>query len=516
MGTTPSDYAAPGSTQTYAAPGNGWQDTRPPQAPPSGRRSALRWVVPTVAAVAVLGGGAFGALTLLGGGQPDEVIPGNAIAYLRLDMDPSLGQKAAAVRFLHDVPGLGDTLSDGDVRQDLFDRFKEQEPQLKDVSYQRDIAPWLGDRLGVAVLPPAFGEPDPSLLVAVQVTDEDKARAELPGLFPAADRPDITFRDGYALLIDKGQKSWLNSYLADGRLADDPEYQSDMAALGEQGVFSGWMDLRQVNRLSNSSTPAGLERAAGRLGRTAFALRFDSDYIELAGVGRDMKGINKLLPATGGTSSHLADLPADTAFAAELIRPDLGVRNLWKALDKSGVTMQGGFQQEVATIEQAFGLQLPQDLETLVGKRLTIAAPAQDLTGAGTPTVGARAQTKARQAERILDRIDRRLQPGGTSLPVRHRAKDGELFVATSNRYLQQLTRPGTLGDQPLFRTAVADSADADTAVFVNLDEVERQYLSDIEDKDVRALVENLDAVGFSGSLQDGNAVTYSVRLVGD
>ncbi len=71
----------------------------------------------------MLGAGAVFAVQQLSGGgaQPADVLPGDAYGYVRLDIDPSAGQKIAAVRFLDKLPQVRDTLGGDDPRKKLWD-----------------------------------------------------------------------------------------------------------------------------------------------------------------------------------------------------------------------------------------------------------------------------------------------------------------------------------------------------------------------------------------------------------
>ena len=136
----------------------------------------------------LVGGGTAVAVTMLGGGgaQPDSVLPGNAIAYVRMDIDPSAGQKIAAVRLLRKLPQVDDALAGGgDPRQKLFQTLQKDSPDLRSVDYDKDVKPWLGDRFGVAVLP-SDQAGDVNVAVALQVKDEDKARAGITKLMAAS------------------------------------------------------------------------------------------------------------------------------------------------------------------------------------------------------------------------------------------------------------------------------------------------------------------------------------------
>ena len=165
-------------------------------------------MVAIVAVLAVLGGGAvFAYGRLAGGDQPAAVLPGNAVAYARIDLNPSAGQKVAALRFLMKFPSakekIGLNSDQDDLRQKLFDLIKKDAgDDLADVDFDKDIKPWLGDRAGVAAVPGKDGE-EPDAVVAVQVKDEDKANAGLDKLFAKEkDKPGRAFSNGYVILSD--------------------------------------------------------------------------------------------------------------------------------------------------------------------------------------------------------------------------------------------------------------------------------------------------------------------------
>ena len=92
-------------------------------------------------------------------------------------------------------------------------RCRRTRADLKSVDYDKDVKPWLGDRFGVAVLP-SDQAGDVNVAVALQVKDEDKARAGINKLMAAsggtAQDPDVAFRDGYALLTEKGKGAGLS------------------------------------------------------------------------------------------------------------------------------------------------------------------------------------------------------------------------------------------------------------------------------------------------------------------
>src|SRR4051794_27668385 len=95
------------------APGTDVLDSRSTQPDPRGAadrpsRRGNRLVAAIGAAIAVtLIGGTASAVGLLlsgGGPQPEDVFPGNAFAFAKIDLDPAAGQKIALARLLHKFP----------------------------------------------------------------------------------------------------------------------------------------------------------------------------------------------------------------------------------------------------------------------------------------------------------------------------------------------------------------------------------------------------------------------------
>lgn len=481
------------------------------------RRNIVRWAVPAVAVLAVGGGAAFAVSAVAGGdAQPDTVIPASAMGYLRLDVDPSVGQKLAAVRFLSRATDVKDVLSGDDFRKSVFEKVQRDEPGLADIDYDRDVAPWLGDRLGIGVLPPSSGE-EPVVVVALEVKDEDKARTGIGRLTKdSAVDTDVAFRDGYALMTSKGNLARVTTALDKGALATNASYRGDMEALGETGVLSGWADLRQVAKLADASQPAALKDSTDKLGRAAFALRFDSSYLELAGVGRGAEAVPELA-STG--PSELGTLPADTAAALSLSGVDRVVDEGWRTYQQTVSSLGASgqdFQDQVAGVEQSLGLKLPADLKTLLGTHLLLAVPSQDFSAVqDVPTMGLRISTDAEKADATLTRVERTLADQGQQLPLEHEAKDGRFLVATSKDYLDDLGKEGALGEQDAFRLAVPDANDAQFAAYVNLDAFEPLTLPEVP-AGQRDLVKGLRSIGVSGTATGHGDSTFRLRLVGE
>ncbi len=303
-------------------------------------------LIPLVAVLAVLavvtGGGIFAYARLTGGGQPAAVLPGNAIAYARVDLNPSAGQKVAAVRFLLKFPSakekIGLTSDQDDLRQKLFELLKKEAgDDLADVDFEKDVKPWLGDRAGVAALPGKDGE-KPDAMVAVEVKDQDKATAGLDKLFAKEkNKPGRAFTDGYVLLSEN--QAIVDAAVASSKespLAENAKFKADMDALGEQGFVSFWADSKGL-ALASGKRLTEEQRSALPAGSMAAALRFDSQHVELKGVAHGDQSIKVNSPNAG---DQIAKLPDTTAGAFALSDGANLVDTIWKQLEKSGAGLE--------------------------------------------------------------------------------------------------------------------------------------------------------------------------------
>ncbi|MEV5408361.1 DUF3352 domain-containing protein [Thermopolyspora sp. NPDC052614] len=497
------------------------------QEPPRKKRG---WILAVVTAiiVALLGGGGYAAVNLLSGGgaQPQDVLPGNALAYIRLDLDPAANQKVALFNLARKFTVTKDSFTGDDPRKAVIEMLKQSSPQLKDIDYAKDIEPWLGQRVGIAILAPKQSGGEPQVVAAVQVTDQEAARAGIAKLNGKDSDTAVAFRDDYALIGD--DKGLIDQTAAGGEtLGQNADFSGDMSALGEPGVLSFWMDLDAVAKASGALTAQqqqSLKQIEGA--RFAGALRFDSSYAELAGVVRGAKNIVTGEPA----GAQLTGLPASTVGALSISGLGEALTKQWaeimKMADASASPGGQTFQQQVDALQQGTGLRLPQDLATLLGKNVTLALDEQGLDQQ-IPNIGARLATDPAAAEQVVAKLERALNQAATATgtttgtatgtttgaPQIFKAKgDGTYIIASSQQYADQLAKGGTLGDSEAFQTAVPNADEATFALFVDLDKLEKLYLQNLQG-DERANVQVLRAVGMSGS-STADQANFSLRVL--
>ncbi|MGV8909110.1 MAG: hypothetical protein ACOH1Y_09020 [Propionicimonas sp.] len=426
-------------------------------AAPRRRRGLI--VLIAALAVVLIGGGvaaAGGYFGWYGGGSrhPSDVLPGSAVAYLQIDLNPSPAQKVQAWGFLRDLPEVRDFTGVGgpDPKRLAWDLLKERIPVVDGAAdYDRDVAPWLGDRLGFAVV---RNDQDAVLVIAIQVTDEAKGAAKLREWIAASHQAyAVTTRDGYALITTTEAAGFVSDELAKGVLSANPAFATDLRSVGDTGVMAGWSDLAGLSRITYGYTD---DRSGDVQGRAAFALRFSPDAMEFAG-----KLVGWNYPSVPG-AGELGNLPASTGAA---ISVSGGATGLKLAAPWIGLTADSW--------ESEFGLDKA-DLAALLGRNLSISLPSSALADSfsSQPTVGLRVVSDdAARAQRVLHRIS---TEGLLSSTLTSDRVDGNVLTAASTEaYLEELAgSKDKLSGVALFTRAVPDHVRAVSAVYVSLEPI--------------------------------------------
>lgn len=508
-----------------------------PQEP---ERSARWWVVAGVGAVvaALVAGITYGVAALSGGGgQPEDALPSGAVAFADIDFDPPAGQKIDAYRFLRRFPSLRERLGDDDARQAVFDSVAAG-AGWDELDFATDVAPWLGQRVGVGVYPGTMfaaaarpggdardGSGSAVTVVALQVTDEDAARTGLDRLLTSpggADKPGYVLADGYALVT---QSQAVASAVADraarGSLAQAERFAADTADLGD-GFASAWFDGSSLTELLPAAGVLGLNplgigglnpSAISSSMRMAYVMRFaGADVVELAG---HVTGAPTVpggdVPLTG-----LVDLPASSAVALGLGGGEALVDPLMSAMRKQAAAASGdGLSADdlVALAERSTGLDLPDDLRLLLGSNLLVALDRSGLRG-GAPEVGARVTTtEPARADSLLDQL---VSGAWEVPPFVHRATDDGYVAASTEAQAARITAGAggeRLGDVPAFRRALPDVDAARFAAWVDLDAV-LQAMAGTRDGGLPADLRPLDGVGVTATTDGHGAGAFRVRLL--
>jgi hypothetical protein len=446
-------------------------------APPAKKpRRLLAAVAGAVASVLVIAGGAaYGITQYLGGGgqQPEDVLPANAVAVMKVDLDPSLTQKAALYRFSQAFPDLHvqqRTLKD-DLLRPMFTGAG--------LDYDQDVKSWLGDRAAVAAVPKLTG-PGFAPVAAVQYTDKDKAKRVLLGASMRAASGDnpffFAFSGDYAVIAET-QSDADRFAGAALHLADNASYAKAVASLDGDQLAVGWADVKGafegLKATQLATNPLWAKLKTQPMGSFVVGLRAASNYLEMQGKA---VGISDDLSQQLGrtrTANLIGSLPSDTMAAME-------ATGLGEAMSRAFEVLP---PPVTAGLEE-LGLSIPGDLAAILGTDAALGVSG-DLS---SPNVVAHVRTpNPARAVSALDKLSARLgdeSPWGSAPFAIRREKNGYTLTTAAGS-----PTTGKLGSTPSFKRAVPDAGDAGMVVYVNLGLLPQGSFRGVE---------NLDAIGMS------------------
>jgi hypothetical protein len=460
--------------------------------------------VAAVASAAVVVGARLGG----GGDQPEMHLPDNTVMFAKVDLDPAANQKLDAIRFLQRFPDAGDVRDDTDLRRWAYEQLSKDSDNAMPWS---QVEPWLGQRMGVGVLPAAH-EAEPETVVAVQVTDEAAAKDALAKGFDGSSGAVVS--GGWAIIAPTQALAEDAAAAAESSsLADDPVFADDADALGEDGIAAMWLDGAGLLPLLQESGVADQFGGATKpllgtnmQGRLMGALRFDGATLELAGMVNGAEGGQ----ATSSDASGVADLPASTTLGVGASVDTSNFDDVWaKALEQAEGT---GLDPEalLAQVEEALGVSLPEDLVTLIGKGLTVGV--EDFSG-GSPSLGIRGRSlPGRDAGQIVDRLVTVATQSGLGLEQRETG-DGWV-LATTPGYADALAGDGDLGDREKVKKVLPGVDSAPVAFYADLEALATLAEENGTSAEDAQTMRELRAVGMSMT-SDGESASFTVRLGG-
>lgn len=511
---------------------------QPPEQPGSRRGSTSKVLFGAVALGVVLLGAsaAFAFQALSGGGdQPESAVPDEVVLFASIDLDPSAEQKVNAVQLLRRVPQFEDetgiSSDKDDLRKTLYEALVEdsQTSGSDDVrcpSYEDGVQPWLGDRAGFGAMPAADGA-EPNALVAVQVTDTDKAKESIETLATCVGEtsPGVSFAGDYALVAETQQLA--DDFAAaavDAPLADNADYVADMDAAGGKGIVSGWANLEALADATLDSEEAATAQAFGLRGATsaAMAMRAGSDNLELA-----VAANGEVLTENSETTSF-GELPESTMFGFGFTGGAERVQEGWEKAQESLAGNESFDAQELADLVQTqTGLVVPDDLATLLGDDFVFALDTDlvELDESGQPDLsslrmGMRTSSETDEVAGLTSRLEAALA-SVAPVDLIERESDRGTVVAVNDDYAEMLAGTDGLADSDNYQAAVADHDSATGVFFADFDlmlefvdkagEADGDPMAD----DDRKTVEVLRSFGVSGA-RDGDYTKATVRLVFD
>ena len=296
-------------------------------------------------------------------GAPASLVPADASIYLELRVRPTgaVHDKArAAAAKLVDAPEPGPKL------QALLDTAFGGR-----ATYERDIAPWLGERAGIWVS--GLETDQPSVALILQATDTEAAKAALDRGIAHVGAGEKAGVIGDFVVIAPARE-FARAEQVDGRgekasLAGTDRYRKALDPLPGERIGHFFADTAPILRAAlDTSGIAGADLLRGvlptSLPPTAGALIADGDRlaVDVYGGGKDAGALLDRLRGGGKTSELVKELPGD-AWAA------IGIPRLGSTARAAITSVAGGFGLAALSVQvQAqTGLDLEEDLLDWIG-----------------------------------------------------------------------------------------------------------------------------------------------------
>jgi hypothetical protein len=479
--------------------------------PEPAMRSARGKRVALISAATVLaagvGGAAYAVVSFLSGGgtQPEQVLPAGAVAFAKIDLDPAANQKVAVYKLTRKFPQLA--RQNGDEERALKDSVVASGFEGTELSYDRDIKPWLGDRAAFAVYAPPSKGADPEAALAVAYTDEAKMTAAMRKMAAANDEFGWTTRDGYVVISDTTEHAKdLAAKSEDTPLAEQGTFRNDTDALDGDQIAVAWADLGGIYQLAeHSGEDLGqfdflVQPGEEITGRVAFGLHAANEYIEVqaktygVSAGQTASGLG----TTAGT--NLAEtMPADSVATISATGLGQVLADAWTEMAK-----HGGDPFGVGSMAEQIGLSLPGDFRALFGTETALAVSGAGANNEPHITIRSRGGDPTRAGE-IANILTQSLLGGEAAV---EKTSDGIVVGddATTVRSTANGTNP--LRGSDTYRLAVPDAKNAGVILYANVGQMIDEWGKDDEDAQK---VKALSAVGFTAT--GGKDSTLRLRI---
>lgn len=497
------------------------------------RRTAL--VVGGTVAALLIGGGAFAAWQLLAakGPAPEEALPTTTVGVVTVDLDPSAGQKVAALRAVRKFPALKGKVGlkdDEDLREFTFGKLQE-EGSCEGLDYEDAVKPWLGKRAALAAVD--LGDDAPAPALVVQVTDAAEARTGVQRLIEKCGDPGedfgFTTTDDFLIVSDsEAHAQEIAKAGADKPLSDDASYQKWTRELGDAGVVNFYVSQKAATYLLDLGSEELGEMGAPEAEAMQSALE---DFEGAAGTLRFADGGLEVATAAGGSERLVADapvgdqvgaLPQDTAVALGFGVPKDMAQTILRQLEEA---MGPELEAQLSQLEAEFGLVFPEDVQTLLGTGITVSlgGDAPESFGAiGSPgdvPIGITIEGDPEKIHEVIGKVEEGAGGDLTQLGVATRDDDSTVAFASSDGYATALLEQGGLGEAAGFTGVVPEAADSSSILFVDFDSAWIRLLTDeaasAGEEDVAANIEPLEALGLS-AWRDGDVIRGLLKLTTD
>ncbi len=521
-----------------------------------------------VGLLAIGGGAVWAATSLLGtGAQPAEALPAGTLGYVSIDLDPSGNQKIEAISTLRKFPAFKDKINldtDDDLRERVFEEVTKS-GECDGLDYETDVKPWLGSRAAVAAVD--AGEDQPSPVGVIQVTDAKKAEAGLVALVAACGGPEDRATGGWVVAGDwvvlaetKDIAQSVVDQTKKGSLADDDAFAKWTGEAGDDGIMSFYVSAEAADyagelmagpglgmlggagaaslsgvaysdssNSSNSSddvseptpseVPEELQKMLDNFDGAAATVRFNDGALEIEFAMSDYQPeLSKNFTSEAGVEL-LNGLPDDTVAAFALgFEPGWAdaILDYVSSLAPDDMTVE----EMIKEAESETGLDLPGDVETLVGEGVAVSVGEgidQDAISNGGPGEVPAGVTIDGDPDEIQAVLDKLKESAGPELApyLEVTDVDGHAVIGLNEDYRKHLASGGDLGGTETYEHVVAGD-DPQSVVFINFN-ADHDWLSRLAEGEPE-VSENLDPLAAFGASQwlDGDTMHGLLKLTTD
>jgi hypothetical protein len=432
------------------------------------------------------------AVTSSGDATPAAAVPAGAPLYLEAVLRPEGQQKQDVEAALRKLLATDDP--DAKIAQ-LFESGDDA-----DVSYAKDVEPWLGQRAGVFFT--SFTGDTADGAAVIDSTDDDAARAMLEKTADPGAR-EQTYKgvdywsdgdsaqgvvDGYVVAgSPSGFRTVVDTLKGDDvpTLAGDSRFQDALDAVGaDDALGTAYVDMRKVVDAvgrSGGVPPQALEQlrqavAGDGAATVAAKLSADSDALTLESVAN---GVRSESGGDGDGAAALKSVPGDAWLGIGIGALGSSLEHVLAQIGQVG-GLAGGLDLNalLAQVGQASGIDVQKDLLSWMGDAALFVRGSSVVDIGGALVVQSKDPARTRTAVEKLGRflsgavssvrvrplegvsgVDRGLsvvpRGEGSSLEVLLAAAGSKFVTAVGRPALEAAVKPdGTLGDSDDFRAA--------------------------------------------------------------
>jgi hypothetical protein len=313
-----------------------------------------------------------------GDADPASLVPANAAMYFEATIRPEGEQRTDVLEAAGKIMRTPDPAAK--IQQLVDDGFKDE-----DLTWERDFAPWVGEKAGVWVRD-VSGE-DPPVAGIISVRDEKAAEAALPKLQDDGERG--TYEGVNYILDDEDTAAGLvDGYVVVGKLpvfketvdardgdhlGDSDRYKDVVEEVEDDRIGLFYFDTKAIFDAAVKADPtasAQLDQVRAflpfdKLGPSAGALTADGDAIVLDQIATEIPDgpLRRLASLfAGGESDLLKEMPGDSWGALAVPNLGEGAREL---VNSFGGLIGGAALNE--QVKRSTGLDLEADVYSWLG-----------------------------------------------------------------------------------------------------------------------------------------------------